>query len=983
MADERIDIEIVDKVQPAIQRKLQAIAEAARVADSGISRLKTALDGLKGAGLTQLATASARMEQASAKAAIAQQKLATEMKKTEAASAKVAISELAVESALNRAIKAEAQSAAALQKLAAETAKAKAATDAANLSYYKEEAALNKAVVAEKKAAQASEQLKVSTIKTSTAQNQNAASASRAEMASIRLASAQKKVAESTNSSSFSFGAMKAQLMGVVAALGSVYAILSKADEYAQLENRLRSTGLEGDNLTSIMGRLTDSANNTRSSLGATVELYSRLAISSKELGVTQSQLIDFTTSLNQAIILSGASTTEAQAGLIQLSQGMASGTLRGDELRSVLEQLPAVADVIAKSLGVTRGELRQLGTDGKISVQTILKAFQEAGPELSERFAGQATTASQAIEVLKNKTMELAGKEGKGSLDQFTGGINDLTKSLDDLKPVLSGIAWLFETISKTVRVLLLGVQYIYTGVLPMMFSSLGQLMTGFNDTLTSWLKRIVNVASYVLPDAIGGGLKSMVAGLETYNADSLKWFKEIESNAVDSMARISDTFAEIYAYKPPEAGGETPEAVLAMGAERRKKEAEEAEKRKKAAEEAEKQAKKAAELRIKLAKEAAEADAKARADSNEAAEKAYRDALARADAIANAYKSIRAEVDNMRDVIGMTDKELSVHNQLLSYREQLGGAAGSEAFLTQIEKELNVIYDQNAAFERQKAIRESVKRTDFASAMDDLQNSGLDKTGQQDYLVSTNSELFAGTMEAAEANVRTYEDMYARINAMREAEYISESTASQMRSKMWVMENEYKAQATSDFFGNLATMQASSNKKMHIAGKAAAVAQATIDGILAVQKALAAYPPPISFAMAASTGVAAAVNVAKITGVAGFQTGGYTGNAGVSDVAGVVHGREYVMDAATVQRVGVDNLDAIRSGAASVQQPSTSSAGFAGNNQTSSQGNIRVINVIDPGMVGDWMQTSEGEKVILNTIRNNSDAIRETVNA
>lgn len=157
-------------------------------------------------------------------------------------------------------------------------------------------------------------------------------------------------------------------------------------DTFTNLQNRLRATGLEAQNLTAVYQQLLGVANSTSSSFEGSVELYSRLAISSKELGLSQQELIDFTKSLNQAIILSGASATEAQAGLIQLSQGMASGTLRGDELRSVLEQLPAVADVIAKQLGVTRGELRKMGEDGKITANTILDAFQSARGELEDR---------------------------------------------------------------------------------------------------------------------------------------------------------------------------------------------------------------------------------------------------------------------------------------------------------------------------------------------------------------------------------------------------------------------------------------------------------------------------------------------------------------------------------------------------------------------------------------------------------------------
>lgn len=923
MADERIDIEIVDKVSPQIGPKLEKIAAAAREADTHIVNLQKALAAVKPAQINNLATAETKaaiaaknLERATTSAATAQQRLATETIHTATAEKKLERS--------------TATAAAAQKRLAVETSNA-------------------------------------------------AAAETRAATAALRLDQAQKKAAASASKSSFSFSAMNGYILAATAAIGSLWGALSIADDFANLQNRLRSTGLEGESLTEVMGKLKDSANNTRSSLQGTVELYSRLAVSSSELGVTQDQLIGFTTSLNQAILLSGASAEEAQAGLIQLSQGMASGTLRGDELRSVLEQLPAVADVIANSLGVTRGQLRQMGEEGKITAQTILKAFQEAGPELGERFAGQATTAGQAMEVLKNKTLELAGKEGKGSLDQFTGTIVDLTKSLDDLKPVLSGVAWLFETISKTVRVLFLGVQSIFTGVLPLMFSCLGQLMTGFNETLISWVKKIVAVSSYILPDAVGNGLKSMVSGLETYNADSLKWFKEIESNAVDSMARISDTFAEIYAYKPPEAGGQTPEAVLAAGAERRRKEAETAEKARKAAEEAAKAAKTRTEELAKL-------DKQARQDSNEAAEKAYRDALAKADGIAKAYADIRAEVDNMHTVLGMTDKELSVHNALLGYREKLAGAAGSEEFLARIKTELEAIYDQNKALERQKQILERVKRTDFNTAMSDLSALGTSKKisqeQRQDYLIAQSPDLFAGTAEATEANIRSYEDMYARIGAMREANDISEVTAAQMRTKVWIAENESKLESASSFFGAFAALQTSTWKELAAVGKAAAIAQATIDGILSVQKALASYPPPVSYAMAASAAAAAAINVAKITGVAGFETGGYTGNVGRSSVAGVVHGQEYVMDADTVKRIGVDNLDAMRSGAAMVQQPNGPVISGGSGASTQNVNQTRIINVIDPGMVADWMNTPEGEKAVLNIIRNNSDTMRQTVN-
>ena len=203
---------------------------------------------------------------------------------------------------------------------------------------------------------------------------------------------------------------LKRALTGIGAGL-AIREVLQLADSYTNLQNRLRATGLEGSALTSVYQRLLQVSNDTRSSVQGSVELYSRLAVSSKELGVNQQQLIDFTKSLNQAVLLSGASAHEAEAAIIQLSQGMASGTLRGDELRSVMEQLPAVADVIAKQMGVTRGELRKMGEDGKITAQTILKAFQSARAELEERFAKTVPTLSQSFQVLKNNVIDFVGR--------------------------------------------------------------------------------------------------------------------------------------------------------------------------------------------------------------------------------------------------------------------------------------------------------------------------------------------------------------------------------------------------------------------------------------------------------------------------------------------------------------------------------------------------------------------------------------------
>jgi lambda family phage tail tape measure protein len=212
----------------------------------------------------------------------------------------------------------------------------------------------------------------------------------------------------------------------VAGAVKAAKEIGSLASEFNNVENQLRTLTESQEQLASVTEELFGIANRTRSEFEATAVGYARVARSAKDLGRSEEELLGFTESLNQAVILSGASAVEANAGLIQLSQGLASGALRGDELRSVLEQLPVVADVIAKSLGVTRGELRELGSEGKITSDIIIDAFAEASDSLQEEFDKSIPTVGQGFTVLRNNALQAVG-----AIDNATGASDALAQSL------------------------------------------------------------------------------------------------------------------------------------------------------------------------------------------------------------------------------------------------------------------------------------------------------------------------------------------------------------------------------------------------------------------------------------------------------------------------------------------------------------------------------------------------------------------------
>lgn len=198
-------------------------------------------------------------------------------------------------------------------------------------------------------------------------------------------------------------------LVGLVAAARQLGTF---ADSLTNVQNRIRLVTRDSAQLNAVTKKLFDIAAKTRTGFAATATIFSRTALAVKDLGLSLQETLDFTEALNQAIVLSGVKAQEANAGLIQLSQGLASGTLRGDELRSVLEQLPKVADLIANELGVLRGELRILGEQGKITTADIIKAFTGiAASDLTKAFADSVPTISQGLSVLTTRVIQYIGQ--------------------------------------------------------------------------------------------------------------------------------------------------------------------------------------------------------------------------------------------------------------------------------------------------------------------------------------------------------------------------------------------------------------------------------------------------------------------------------------------------------------------------------------------------------------------------------------------
>lgn len=227
------------------------------------------------------------------------------------------------------------------------------------------------------------------------------------------------------------------------------------ANEYQNLENRLRYlAGGDAEKTAAMFERVQQSAKETRADLGATTEAFVRMSLATKEMGLTQNQVFTLTERLNKAITLSGATSAEATAGMIQLSQGLASGALRGDELRSVLEQLPAVADVIAQGMGVTRGQLRELGKDGKITAEVIVDSFSKMGAQIDADFGNTLPTIAQGMVAFKNEMIIAVGEFNKatGASELFGRALSVVTDGIKVVLQIGGGLVSIIKEIGDAI---------------------------------------------------------------------------------------------------------------------------------------------------------------------------------------------------------------------------------------------------------------------------------------------------------------------------------------------------------------------------------------------------------------------------------------------------------------------------------------------------------------------------------------------------
>lgn len=220
---------------------------------------------------------------------------------------------------------------------------------------------------------------------------------------------------------------------------GQIGNLIKTADAYKTLEGRLKLVSDNTSEYAKAQTELFNIAQRTRGDLAATYNVYGKLETAIKQLGGSQQQALTTTETLNQAIALTSQGAAQDAAAIMQFSQALGSGVLRGDEFNSVMENSPGLADALAYGLGVTTNKLRGMAEAGQLTSDKLINALGKSSDMVAAKFAQIPLTVGGAVTQLNNAFTTFIGQADKssGASATLATSINTLAKNLNNVADV------------------------------------------------------------------------------------------------------------------------------------------------------------------------------------------------------------------------------------------------------------------------------------------------------------------------------------------------------------------------------------------------------------------------------------------------------------------------------------------------------------------------------------------------------------------
>ena len=247
------------------------------------------------------------------------------------------------------------------------------------------------------------------------------------------------KIELDTRQANTALGGLRTAVKGFIGVLAAReviqfgQSIIESTRKFQTYENQLRLITQGTEDLNRVMALLQQSAINSRTSFEGFLDLFVKLRVTTEALGISEARVISVTEKLSQALQVAGADAATANAVIRQFGQAMASGEVRGDEFRSIVEGLGPALAIMARESGLNVGELRKLSREGKLSAEVMFEMF-EASNALSSAFNTQKITVSQLETALSDAFDRAKVKLGEvtGATSFYQSIVENLTRRFD-----------------------------------------------------------------------------------------------------------------------------------------------------------------------------------------------------------------------------------------------------------------------------------------------------------------------------------------------------------------------------------------------------------------------------------------------------------------------------------------------------------------------------------------------------------------------
>lgn len=200
-------------------------------------------------------------------------------------------------------------------------------------------------------------------------------------------------------------------IVGVMSAAHGITAVGKLSDEYTLLQSRLKLVTDSSQELAEVQARLEQMADANRQNLTQTVNLYAGIEPAMQRSGKSAAEVAKVVDTVTKSLVIGGSTVQGSAASILQLTQALGSGVLRGDEFNSIMENGRGIAQALADALGKDVGQLRALAEQQKLTSDVVIAALIEQNDEVTAKFGNMTKTMGQSVEVLRNNLMTSIGE--------------------------------------------------------------------------------------------------------------------------------------------------------------------------------------------------------------------------------------------------------------------------------------------------------------------------------------------------------------------------------------------------------------------------------------------------------------------------------------------------------------------------------------------------------------------------------------------